>query len=98
MIIKGAEKLLFYLKKSRPDLEQGKGVDQRIFTFDIEQSNGYIIDGAARQFDYTKLPAFYNDKEKAVVCYLWQLGIDDEFTDALLGHLAEALDVFNETE
>lgn len=79
MIIFGAEKLLSYLDMTLPDLEGGKGVDQRIFTFDIEQSNGYVIDGIARPFDYEKPPIYYNTKEKAVVCYLWQFGIDDMY-------------------
>lgn len=75
MIIFGADKLLNYLQTTLP--EEQKGVDQRIFTFDIEQSNGYIIDGVARPFDYSLPPAFYNSKEKAVICYLWQFGIND---------------------
>lgn len=79
MIIQGADRLLDYLKRSEPDLENGKGTDQRIFTFDIEASNGYVIDGIAQGFDYSKVPAFYNSKRKASLCYLWQLGVDDMY-------------------
>lgn len=79
MICEGPERLLTYIKESKPDLDGGRGFDQRIFTFDIEASNGYIIDGIARPFDYEKVPAFYNTKEKAAICYLWQVGIDDMY-------------------
>lgn len=51
--------------------------DQTIFTFDIENSNGYIIDGVARPFDYSKPPAYYADIEKTSILYLWQFGVDD---------------------
>ena len=77
MILKGADKLMSYLTGTVPAII--KGVDQRIFTFDIEQSNGYIIDGIAREFDYSKPPAYYSSKKKAVVCYLWQFGVDDMY-------------------
>lgn len=77
MILQGAERLLKYLKEASPEVK--KGFDQRIFTFDIEASNGYVIDGVARPFDYNKVPAYYNDKRKAVLCYLWQFGIDEVY-------------------
>ena len=74
MVVKGVEKLLEYLNNTQPQCV--KNVDQRIFTFDIEQSNGYVIDGIACEFDYSKPPKYYSNKQKAVVCYLWQFGID----------------------
>lgn len=54
-----------------------KGYDQTIYAFDIEDSNGYIIDGIARPFDYSKDPAYYADKPKVSVLYLWQFAVDD---------------------
>ena len=77
MVVYGADKLLKYIQSSKPKIE--KKHDQRIFTFDIECSNGYIIDGIARPFDYSKPPCFYNQLQKASVCYLWQMGVDDMY-------------------
>lgn len=77
MRIYGADRLLYYLQSTRPDIK--KDTDQRIFTFDIEASNGYIIDGIAKEFDYSRTPSFYNSHKKAAVCYLWQFGINDTY-------------------
>ena len=67
----------------RVKLEQKiqKGVDQTIYTFDIETSSGYIPPGAlvAHGFDYTKKPAYYRTCQKVAVCYLWQFGINDKY-------------------
>lgn len=54
-----------------------KEYDQTIYAFDVEDSNGYIIDGVARPFDYTKDPSYYADKEKVSLLYLWQFAVDD---------------------
>ena len=54
-----------------------KGYDQTIFAFDIENSNGYVIDGIARPFDYTKPPSYYADVEKVSLLYMWQFAVDD---------------------
>ena len=58
-----------------------KGVDQTIFTFDIETSSGYIdpkIDHVIG-FDYSKHPKYYKQCEKVALCYEWQLGIGDRY-------------------
>lgn len=77
MRVCGADRLLHYLQNTKPVIK--KDTDQRIFTFDIEASNGYIINGIACQFDYEKSPAFYNSHRKAALCYLWQFGVDDVY-------------------
>ena len=58
-----------------------KGVDQTIYTFDIETSSGYIPPGAlvAHGFDFNKKPAYYRTCQKVAVCYLWQFGINDQY-------------------
>ena len=79
MIFKGATSLLHYLKLN-PALVS-RGCDQRIFTFDIETSNGFLFPGSDHpvKFDYTKDPVFYQDCIPVSVCYLWQFGIDDVY-------------------
>lgn len=77
MRVFGVDRLLHYLKSTEADVK--RETDQRIFTFDIEASNGYIIDGVARPFDYNKIPSFYNSHKKAAICYLWQFGVDDVY-------------------
>lgn len=72
-----ADRLLPYLKLNKPEV--ARKFDQRIFTFDIENSNGYVVDGVARPFDYSKPPSWYADKEKVSCLYLWQFGIDDKY-------------------
>lgn len=93
MIIEGAERLLEYLKSTAPEIEGGKNTDQRVLTFDIEASNGYVIKGAARPFDYTKVPAYYSDKQKAVLCYLWQFGVGDMYFYGR--HIEDLMPVWN---
>lgn len=67
----------------RVKLEQNvvKGVDQTIYTFDIETSSGYIPPGAlvAHEFDFDKDPSYYRSCQKVSVCYLWQFGINDNY-------------------
>lgn len=63
-----------YLKNNPPKIE--RGYSQSIYTFDIENSNGYVINGVARPFDYSKPPEFYIDKDKVSLLYLWQFGVD----------------------
>ena len=70
-----------------------KEYDQTIFTLDIENSNGYIVDGVACPFDYSQPPAYYADKEKVSLLYLWQFGVDDVvFYGRTLDQLKPALD------
>lgn len=55
------------------------GYSQRVYSFDLEDTNGYIIDGLAQSFDYTKDPEFYSDIETTSLVYMWQFGIDDVY-------------------
>ena len=69
------------------------GYSQRIFSFDLEDTNGYIIDGIASEFDYTKDPSYYTDIEKTSLVYMWQFGIDGDFDyDRKLEDLKPVLD------
>ena len=72
---KGGARVLQFLKANPPHII--KEYDQRIFSFDIETSNGYMKpNGTVIPFDYSKPPKFYNGLEKVGICYLWQLRID----------------------
>ena len=72
---KGGGRVLQYLKTNPPRII--KAYDKRIFSFDIETSNGYLTSaGKVIPFDYSKKPEFYNGLEKVGICYLWQLRID----------------------
>ena len=79
MIFKGATALLNYLKLNNAVVV--KGCDQRIFTFDIETSNGFIFPGSAHpvKFNYDLDPVAYQDATPVSICYLWQFGIDDVY-------------------
>ena len=56
-----------------------KGVDQTIYTFDIETSSGFIPEGqdTARPFDPELPPSYYQHCQKVALCYEWQFGIND---------------------
>ncbi len=58
-----------------------KGVDQNIYTFDIEVSSGYILPGerVVEPFDYEKDPEYYKERIKVALCYEWQFGINDKY-------------------
>lgn len=85
------KRLLPFLKANKPNVV--RKYDQRIFTLDVENSNGYIIDGVARPFDYSRPPSFYADKEKVSCLYLWQFGVNDMyFYGRTLDTLKPALD------
>lgn len=79
MIFKGAKALLQFLKLNQPEII--KKYDQRIFTFDIETSAGFLEPGSPypAKFDYDKPPAYYRDCTPVAICYLWQFGIDDNY-------------------
>lgn len=68
---------------SRVRLEQkiNKGVDQTIYTFDIETSSGFIPPGGlqAFPFDAEKEPKYYRECQKVALCYEWQFGIGDRY-------------------
>jgi len=57
------------------------GVDQTVYTFDIETSSGYLPPGSDTviPFDYSKEPKFYKQCEKVSLCYEWQFGINDSY-------------------
>ena len=48
-----------------------------IYTFDIEVSNLFYIDGSWRTFDATKSKEYYVDVQKLGLPYIWQFGIND---------------------
>ena len=48
-----------------------------IYTFDIEVSNLFYIDGSWRTFDDTKSKEYYVDVQKLGLPYIWQFGIND---------------------
>lgn len=79
MIFKGAAFLLKYLKLNKPQL--ARGCDQRVFTFDIETSNGFIFPESKQpqKFNYDLDPVDYKDATPVSICYLWQFGIDDVY-------------------
>ena len=56
---------------------KGRLYNDNIFTFDIEVTSLYIIDGIAKTFDYSKSKEFYKDIEKTSIMYIWQLSIND---------------------
>ena len=79
MIFEGSDTLLKYLKLNEPEII--KKYDQRVFTFDIETSAGFLTPGSLTpvKFDYDKPPVFYRDCTPVAICYLWQFGIDDTY-------------------
>lgn len=79
MILKGADAILQFLKLNEPEVI--KKYDQRVFTFDIETSAGFLEPGSLHpaKFDYDKPPVYYRDCTPVAVCYMWQFGIDDNF-------------------
>lgn len=48
-----------------------------IFTFDVEASSGFIINGQVKKFDFSKDKDFYKDYEKVCLLYIWQASIED---------------------
>ena len=56
---------------------KGRLFNDNIFTFDIEVTSLYIIDGIAKTFDYSKSKEFYKDIEKTSIMYIWQLSVND---------------------
>lgn len=49
-----------------------------IYTFDIEVTSLFEIDGEFKKFDYTKNPEYYSNKNKVALPYIWQFGINDK--------------------
>lgn len=52
-------------------------VSNTIYTFDMEATSLFLINGEWREFDYSLPPKFYRECEKAAVPYIWMLGIED---------------------
>ena len=56
-----------------------KPVCQNIVTYDIETSNGHVVDGVAYPFDHDKYasePEFYDNAEHQSLLYIWQCAIE----------------------
>ena len=48
-----------------------------IFSFDIETTSLFYVDGAWHSFDYSKKPDYYSGVPKAGTCYIWMFGWND---------------------
>lgn len=74
------------LKDDESKLYNRKGTKNRpmcvysdtIYTFDIEVSNLFFIDGKWQVFDKQYDKAFYTDIEKIGIPYIWQFSINDQ--------------------
>ena len=51
-----------------------------IFTFDIETTSCYFINGKLHEFDFSKPKSYYDDKEKIAFMYIWQFNILGYYT------------------
>ena len=85
--LKDDESLVY--KKRGTMRRKTKNYSDTIYSFDIETSNLFFINGEWRVFDYNKTNDFYKDIEKISIPYIWQFGINDtvyygrEFRDFL---------------
>ena len=52
-------------------------ISNDIYSFDIEVSSLFYIDGEFKSFDYDLPPEYYRDIDKVSVPYIWQFGIND---------------------
>ena len=73
--LKDDETCLFNKKGNR--YKRTEVYSDTIYTFDIEVSNLFYIDGEWRVFDKSKSKDFYTDVEKIGIPYIWQFGIND---------------------
>ena len=53
-------------------------VSNDIYTFDIEVSSLFYIDGEFKSFDYSLQPEFYKDIEKVSIPYIFLFGVNDQ--------------------
>lgn len=53
-------------------------VSNDIYTFDIEVSSLFYLDGEFKSFDYNRPPEEYKDIEKVSVPYIWQFSVNDK--------------------
>lgn len=58
--------------------KKGKYYDH-IFTFDIETTSLFDIEGELKPFDYSLPPDYYRGRDKRALPYIWQAGIDDHY-------------------
>lgn len=50
-----------------------------IYTYDIETTSLFKIDNEYKEFDYSKTPNFYRDKEKVALPYISQFSIENKY-------------------
>ena len=60
-------------KRSRMDLP----ISNDIYTFDIETSSLFYLDGEFKEFDYNLPPERYKDIEKVSVPYIWMFSVNE---------------------
>jgi hypothetical protein len=61
------------------DLKSLHMSDNTIFTFDIETTSYFLINGKLTAYDSLLSNDDYNNCQKGAVCYIWQLGIDNTY-------------------
>jgi hypothetical protein len=49
-----------------------------IYTFDIEVTSLFNIDGEYKPFNYDLPPTYYKNRDKVAIPYIWQVGINDK--------------------
>lgn len=53
-------------------------VSDTIYTFDIETTSLFDIDGKYQVFDYSRPPEYYKGVDKVAVPYIWMFGVEDD--------------------
>ncbi len=66
----------FYIPNKKERIN--KPISNDIYTFDIEVSSLFYLDGEFKQFDYSRPPESYKDIEKVSIPYIWMFGINDK--------------------
>ena len=57
--------------------KRGKTYSDTIYTFDIETTSLFNIEGKYTVFDYSKPKEYYSNMEKLAIPYIWQFGIEN---------------------
>ena len=65
----------FYVPNGKSRMELP--VSNDIYTFDIEVSSLFYVDGEFKSFDYSLPPEYYQDIEKVSCPYIWQFSVND---------------------
>ena len=65
---------VFFKKKGK----KNKVTSDTIYTFDIEVSSLFKLDGVWQSFDYSRDQKEYSGVEKAGVPYIWMFGVEDK--------------------